>query len=144
RIRSCARRSAARWSGLPKPPNRRPSRIPGRSASTSTPMPERNLVQAVRDALDEEMARDERVCVLGEDVGRKGGECKATEGPRPQGRAAVDTAGRKGTAEGRHPRSGPGDLPGTEEALSRRAAGGRRGRGGALAAGGRGRDSGRR
>lgn len=43
-------------------------------------MAERNLVQAVRDALDEEMARDDRVCVLGEDVGRKGGVFKATEG----------------------------------------------------------------
>jgi 2-oxoisovalerate dehydrogenase E1 component beta subunit len=44
------------------------------------PMPERNLVQAVRDALQEEMERDDRVCVLGEDVGRKGGVFKATEG----------------------------------------------------------------
>jgi 2-oxoisovalerate dehydrogenase E1 component beta subunit len=44
------------------------------------PMPERNLVQAVRDALYEEMERDERVCVLGEDVGLKGGVFKATEG----------------------------------------------------------------
>src|ERR671936_1724248 len=43
-------------------------------------MPERTLVQAVRDALDEEMARDQRVCVLGQDVGRKGGVFKATEG----------------------------------------------------------------
>ena len=43
-------------------------------------MSERNLVQAVRDALDEEMARDDLVCVLGEDVGRKGGVFKATEG----------------------------------------------------------------
>ena len=43
-------------------------------------MPERNLVQAVRDALAEEMDRDERVCVLGEDVGLKGGVFKATEG----------------------------------------------------------------
>jgi 2-oxoisovalerate dehydrogenase E1 component beta subunit len=43
-------------------------------------MPERNLVQAVRDALHEEMERDARVCVLGEDVGRKGGVFKATEG----------------------------------------------------------------
>jgi 2-oxoisovalerate dehydrogenase E1 component beta subunit len=44
------------------------------------PMPERNLVQAVRDALYEEMERDDRVCILGEDVGRKGGVFKATEG----------------------------------------------------------------
>src|SRR5579864_26092 len=43
-------------------------------------MSERNLVQAVRDAMYEEMERDERVCVLGEDVGRKGGVFKATEG----------------------------------------------------------------
>jgi 2-oxoisovalerate dehydrogenase E1 component subunit beta len=46
----------------------------------SLPMPERTLVQAVRDALYEEMERDERVCVLGEDVGLKGGVFKATEG----------------------------------------------------------------
>ncbi|HEY9286715.1 MAG TPA: alpha-ketoacid dehydrogenase subunit beta [Candidatus Dormibacteraeota bacterium] len=43
-------------------------------------MPERNLVQAVREALLEEMERDSRVCVLGEDVGRKGGVFKATDG----------------------------------------------------------------
>lgn len=43
-------------------------------------MPERTLVQAVRDALFEEMERDARVCVLGEDVGLKGGVFKATEG----------------------------------------------------------------
>jgi len=43
-------------------------------------MAERNLVQAIREALLEEMERDARVCVLGEDVGRKGGVFKATEG----------------------------------------------------------------
>ena len=43
-------------------------------------MPERTLVQAVRDALAEEMERDDRVCVLGQDVGLKGGVFKATEG----------------------------------------------------------------
>jgi 2-oxoisovalerate dehydrogenase E1 component beta subunit len=43
-------------------------------------MPERTLVQAVRDALYEEMERDDRVCVLGQDVGLKGGVFKATEG----------------------------------------------------------------
>ncbi|MDQ6882884.1 MAG: alpha-ketoacid dehydrogenase subunit beta [Candidatus Dormibacteraeota bacterium] len=43
-------------------------------------MPERTLVQAVRDAMAEEMERDARVCVLGEDVGLKGGVFKATEG----------------------------------------------------------------
>jgi 2-oxoisovalerate dehydrogenase E1 component beta subunit len=43
-------------------------------------MSEVTLVQAIRDALAEEMERDEAVCVLGEDVGLKGGVFKATEG----------------------------------------------------------------
>lgn len=40
----------------------------------------KTLIEAVREALEEEMARDERVWVLGEDVGRKGGVFLATEG----------------------------------------------------------------
>ena len=40
----------------------------------------KRLVDAIRDALDEEMARDERVIVLGEDVGVKGGVFLATRG----------------------------------------------------------------
>ncbi len=43
-------------------------------------MPVRTMVEAVRDALAEEMRRDERVFVLGEDVGAKGGVFKATDG----------------------------------------------------------------
>ncbi len=39
-----------------------------------------NMVQAVRDALAQEMARDERVMVLGEDVGPKGGVFLVTDG----------------------------------------------------------------
>lgn len=38
------------------------------------------VVEAVRQALHEEMARDERVMVLGQDVARKGGVFLATEG----------------------------------------------------------------
>ncbi len=38
------------------------------------------LVQAVRDGLYAEMNRDERVLVLGEDVGKNGGVFRATEG----------------------------------------------------------------
>ena len=38
------------------------------------------MVEAIRDALAEEMARDPTVVVLGEDVGRKGGVFKATDG----------------------------------------------------------------
>lgn len=43
-------------------------------------MPEMTLLEAVRTALYEEMARDPRVIVLGEDVGKHGGVFRATEG----------------------------------------------------------------
>ncbi len=43
-------------------------------------MPTMTLVQAVNDALKVEMRRDDRVVVLGEDVGKKGGVFLATEG----------------------------------------------------------------
>jgi 2-oxoisovalerate dehydrogenase E1 component beta subunit len=43
-------------------------------------MAEKTLIAGVREALMEEMERDERVWVLGEDVGRKGGVFLATEG----------------------------------------------------------------
>jgi pyruvate/2-oxoglutarate/acetoin dehydrogenase E1 component len=38
------------------------------------------FAQAIREALDEEMARDERIIVLGEDVGAWGGVFRTTEG----------------------------------------------------------------
>jgi 2-oxoisovalerate dehydrogenase E1 component beta subunit len=40
----------------------------------------KTLIEGVREALSEEMERDERVWVLGEDVGKKGGVFLATEG----------------------------------------------------------------
>ncbi|GAB4348610.1 MAG: alpha-ketoacid dehydrogenase subunit beta [Candidatus Abyssubacteria bacterium] len=43
-------------------------------------MAEMNLVEAVNAALREEMQNDERVMVLGEDVGKAGGVFRATEG----------------------------------------------------------------
>jgi len=43
-------------------------------------MPVLTLLQAVNDALRTEMRRDERVIVLGEDVGKLGGVFRATEG----------------------------------------------------------------
>jgi len=43
-------------------------------------MPTMTLIQAINAALDEEMKRDERVMLLGEDVGRRGGVFLATEG----------------------------------------------------------------
>ena len=43
-------------------------------------MPVMSYIQAVTTALREEMQRDEKVFILGEDVGKKGGVFKATEG----------------------------------------------------------------
>jgi pyruvate/2-oxoglutarate/acetoin dehydrogenase E1 component len=43
-------------------------------------MPSRTLVEAVNEALHTEMARDESVLVMGEDVGRAGGVFRATAG----------------------------------------------------------------
>src|SRR5260370_188638 len=59
---------------------------PGRSSRhISSPltmfvMPEMRMIEAVRAAITEEMERDERVLVMGEDVGRKGGVFGATDG----------------------------------------------------------------
>jgi pyruvate dehydrogenase E1 component beta subunit len=43
-------------------------------------MAQLNMVQAINQALSEEMARDDRVLLLGEDVGRDGGVFRVTEG----------------------------------------------------------------
>ncbi len=43
-------------------------------------MPEMTLIDAVRLAMDEELARDERVFITGEDVGPRGGVFRATMG----------------------------------------------------------------
>lgn len=41
-------------------------------------MTEITLVEAIRQAMDEELARDERVFIVGEDVGKRGGVFRAT------------------------------------------------------------------
>ena len=43
-------------------------------------MAEMRMIEAVREAMSSEMARDDRVLVIGEDVGRKGGVFGATDG----------------------------------------------------------------
>lgn len=50
------------------------------TTATAEATRELNLVQAVNEALDQAMAKDERVMILGEDVGRNGGVFRATEG----------------------------------------------------------------
>lgn len=43
-------------------------------------MAELTMVQAITQALDQEMARDEKVLIFGEDVGKNGGVFRATQG----------------------------------------------------------------
>lgn len=43
-------------------------------------MAQMTMIQAIRSAMEYELARDERVIVLGEDVGKDGGVFRATEG----------------------------------------------------------------
>lgn len=43
-------------------------------------MTEITIVEAIRDAMDEELARDENVFIVGEDVGQRGGVFRATVG----------------------------------------------------------------
>lgn len=43
-------------------------------------MPEMTLIEAVREAMDEELARDPNVLIVGEDVGVRGGVFRATQG----------------------------------------------------------------
>src|SRR5260370_35816902 len=56
-------------------------------------MPERNIVEAINNALSEEMEHDPRVMVLGLDVGKLGGGFRTTSGlvERFGGSRVVDT-----------------------------------------------------
>ena len=77
---SCRRRPRA---GLRRADPRRRHRDATRAARRRWREPlmaELNILEAIRSAMDEEMERDERVMVLGEDVGKKGGVFGATEG----------------------------------------------------------------
>jgi 2-oxoisovalerate dehydrogenase E1 component beta subunit len=49
-------------------------------AVTAAATDERNMVEALRDAISDEMARDDSVVLLGQDVGLKGGVFKVTVG----------------------------------------------------------------
>ena len=70
-------------------------------------MPQLTLVQAINTALAQEMERDSRVVILGEDVGPNGGVFRVTEGLQAQfGKDRVvdtplDESGIMGSAIGR-------------------------------------------
>src|SRR5687768_8244082 len=92
RRRSTTPRSEPRRVPSPPPTTRMSGSTPRRSRAAAPPHPwtrspgratemaEVNILEAIRSAMDEEMERDERVMVMGEDVGRKGGVFGATEG----------------------------------------------------------------
>src|SRR3970282_1207770 len=68
-------------------------------------MTQMTMVQAINNALREEMRRDDRVVILGEDVGRNGGVFRCTEGllgefPERVFGAPLREAGIIGTAIG--------------------------------------------
>src|SRR5437588_9429240 len=80
----CGRRSSRKSTKPPSVPRRDPIRTRPRLAASCTrriaDMTEMNILEAIRSAMDAEMERDERVMVMGEDVGRKGGVFGATDG----------------------------------------------------------------
>src|ERR1051326_9288515 len=52
----------------------------GCTAATDIGMPETSYIEAITQAMSEEMARDERVFLIGEDVGVYGGAFKTSAG----------------------------------------------------------------
>src|ERR1041385_4377801 len=52
----------------------------GRKAGACSRMSEITYLEAIREALFEEMERDQNVFMIGEDIGRFGGAFKVTEG----------------------------------------------------------------
>ncbi len=65
-------------------------------------MAELNILEAIRQAMDEEMDRDQSVMVMGEDVGKKGGVFGATEGlwSKYGGKRVLDTPLSEGMIAG--------------------------------------------
>src|SRR5262249_15545418 len=79
----CKRRRSQRWT-RPLTTRRMPRcQIQSQHCGTSTwrisEMAEKTMIEAVHDAMYDEMKRDERIVIMGEDVG-EGGVFRATEG----------------------------------------------------------------
>src|SRR5690242_9565762 len=80
--RSWTRRSATRKMRRFRPKRRRlpaSTRLTSREPGDDT-MPEMTLIDAIREAMDEELANDPHVFITGEDVGPRGGVFRATMG----------------------------------------------------------------
>src|SRR5207247_1446520 len=81
---------------------------------------ELSYLEAIREALAEEMRRDPRVFVLGEDVGAYGGAFGVTQGLYDEFGEPRDAARRERPPEGGHPRRTPGRLVRAQVSLSPR------------------------
>src|SRR3990172_1527896 len=79
-MRGQGRRSMRRSSSPKVHSIRRSPKAPIQSTPRTSPMPEITLIEGLRQAMDEELARDERVFIVGEDVGPRGGVFRATQG----------------------------------------------------------------
>ena len=68
-------------------------------------MAESSVIEAVRQALREEMSRDPMVFVMGEDVGQRGGVFLATQGLLEEfgGSRVIDTPFGRGLYHGHRP-----------------------------------------
>src|SRR3954452_14187553 len=73
-----SRRSTTRSGKSPRPPSRRRSRSPTRRRSSR--MAEVEIREAIRQAIDEELSRDDAVVFFGEDVAAAGGVFAVTPG----------------------------------------------------------------
>src|SRR5437879_5700714 len=69
---------------LRSPTPRHAPRPPSRSIRRQLAMPESVMVQAINRALSQALADDERVVVMGQDVGQLGGVFRATDGLQAQ------------------------------------------------------------
>jgi pyruvate dehydrogenase E1 component beta subunit len=67
-----------------------PTRFP---LGKTVDMAERNIIEAIREALDQEMSRDSSIILLGEDIGKLGGVFRTTAGLQEKfgSRRVVDT-----------------------------------------------------
>ena len=75
-------------------------------------MTEKNVVTAIHDTLHEEMAADDRVVVLGEDIATRGGVFRVTQGFLDEfgEQRVIDTPLAEG-AGAAAPRNEPGEAP---------------------------------
>ena len=111
--RSCARRSRPRSTRRSPPRGTLPTPSPATAlrhvfaedarGRRGRPMTEKNVVTAIRDALHDEMAADDRIVLLGEDVGHRGGVFRVTDGwLRGVRRAARDRHAARRVGHRRH------------------------------------------